>query len=558
MLFAKRHLMGREIILIRGVVNRRRTPKVPQTLQTNHPIAQTPVWISQGKRYFTFRRTQLRYWSASHDFSSQDYHNETSHHQDIGLGLDHGHNAQLNDDTFQSVEKSAELNSSYVNQSCDPERHTIINALAEEIKNNVQVILRRIERAGHSEGTKQGGDNKEHSVGDRQARKSLQTRWQIAKRKEKGNLLFYIREGYWGNFSTKPFHKMTIDELWEASLQPAGLETFLADPDQPHSSTFLEERDLSDIADLSSVVSPIFGVPIDSDGNIELPDGPQERERLEDGFDLVHGPIDEAAAFPLGQQQHRPPDVLIEGVADALALFATLGKTEWDLITSTSSNHEQPFQNGEDEEVAWERNRTDFGHELLQHMRQNENVPSSDESNVLLAHRLTSLSRSDEEILERSVQLFDAMVDIKRYGMDDCEPDSVTYRLLLLAFSQRLAATGEASRVCHTAAVSCTTLSPDTLHDAMRVCQSSGDMETASNLMSKALHSDDMTQPTMGACRIYIDMLKSRNMMQEAIAFYGRIRKVSRDLQLVAERLLTIFLNRNCIASIALGGSAGS
>ncbi len=423
--------------------------------------------------------------------------------------------------------------------SATSRRQFLIESLSKEVERNVAVIVQRIDSLKSK--IQQPDDGGSHGL--KSPRKAFETslakRWKAAYQREKERHYGIYAEG---NNPKKSLNKVTIDDLWEQSMQSNGIEFLLESQYKKVDSV----RDMSQSTPSKSfavvenqttksspMCSPIFGLEITETGLvleksttgsvsyiIDLQENsPSDTEALSSNS--------AAMATAVHSSSHKSKTIT-NGILCCLALFATARKNEWALFRSDPKNLGDMKSTHQEERANFDLGEleSDFASELLQDSQIKRLLLSSDECNLLLARLLSSPSMKEENILEKGLQFFNEMQRLAATGIEDGGPDANTYRLLFSALPRRLAATGEAAQICKTMASSYVEWNPETLLEAMRVCQGYGDLDTASKLIARALTHHIESPVRVGSCTIFLEMLQAKSMMKEALSFYDEIQKV--------------------------------
>jgi hypothetical protein len=338
-----------------------------------------------------------------------------------------------------------------------------------------------------------------------------------------------------------------MDDIWVEALQgwngssPSRLEaadSFSAD----------------DLVQSSAVkdISPLFHFSMDADGRLLEGYSADNGEAASVGANVAF--TDEIVDADAGDQVAITESAFkgqcsknqLDAVLQALALFGTVREDEWRLIGDPRDHapdnrpsdavHDAPSCHGNQGEGASgsltfkddriPENEYDYVQELFDFARDNRFMLATHDCNLILASILSNSELSEGKILARSLQLFNEMNKVRSTGLDWGGPDSTTYRLLFLALARRLTAIGEAAQICKGMVTSNIELNPETVRDAMSVCRSYSDLETASTLMEKLLTPENEMYPGLWSCAVYTEILMDKNMMKEAISFYETVKEV--------------------------------
>ena len=167
---------------------------------------------------------------------------------------------------------------------------------------------------------------------------------------------------------------------------------------------------------------------------------------------------------------------------------------------------------------------------FLQYVMEHKHILTTSVVNLLLAHLLTSNEIGNQEIADSCLQIFEEMKMLGTSGQYECRPDSTTYRLLILAFSRRFQAMGEALKISQEMVEhSSIDISSELFNEAMKVCRAKTELNVARVLMDCAL-SNNRIRIDAASCIIYTEMLKTRKLDEEAVELFRRVKKVRRPL----------------------------
>jgi hypothetical protein len=115
---------------------------------------------------------------------------------------------------------------------------------------------------------------------------------------------------------------------------------------------------------------------------------------------------------------------------------------------------------------------------------------------------------------------------IETSGQQHCQPNATTYRILILAFNGRFTAPSEAIKLSQEMIEdSSAELTPEILVEVVKSCHSKMDLATARNLIDLALEKREI-RPSIGSFILFIEMMKSQDLRDEALSFYDRLSEV--------------------------------
>lgn len=423
----------------------------------------------------------------------------------------------------------------------DVTRQKLVEALTIDLKNSVADIIGTIDKLRTTRS--QGGE-----YDQRRWKKdySLMDRWTLALNRERER--HRQREQRKKVSSRKPFHQFSLDEMWAQAFQDSRLDTIFGED----SSTLNSPESSYDSEEVIS--SPLFQVSIDREANLS-----QEKLAKADSMAAETETIAEVSHdLTIVSRDERIEENLAdldskffqESIMQALALFSVAQENDWrifrncentpNIVEDENGTNEMidlsftEFENGNDAAKGfstvgnWETNKHSISscQKLLNFSRENRLMLTTDECNLLLALILTDNTLSEGALLEMSLKLFEDMSHLSNRGLDENSPNSITFRLLFFALPRRFAAIGEAARICKEMMSSQIDIESEIVFEAMRVCQSYGDFETASAVMESVLLPETKILPSRRSSAIYLDMLKDKNMMEKALEFCDRIKKV--------------------------------
>ena len=241
-------------------------------------------------------------------------------------------------------------------------------------------------------------------------------------------------------------------------------------------------------------------------------------------------------------------DVHNNAIFESIALLITMGREDWRKYDSSvhlsaegdiGGNNNILFDDGTDAEKECvddatnpDENNDDENkiREFLRHVMDHKFVLKTSDVNLLLAHLVTSIEDDNLEIADSCLRIYKEMQMLGKSGQYDCGPDSTTYRLLILAFSRRFQAMGEALKISQEMVEhSSIDIKPELLNEALIVCRSKTELNVARLLMDSAIRKDRI-RINAASCILFTEMLKTRKLDQEAIEVFRRIKEVRRFL----------------------------
>lgn len=412
-----------------------------------------------------------------------------------------------------------------------------------------------------------GGDDSK-SLDSRTRGRILLKRWNVAYDKERE---IYHRQIAWSKMkSTRP-QKNTVVELWDDALQSIGISSSILNATEAMNNPLLPSHETLSHAGgeqddtIMCDTTPLFGLAVDenfyirdletillsdqdsveqnlSSGDLPISDSHDIRERQ------LHLQSDSVNSVNNGDKYSIYQDAILR----AVALLSATKPNDWIKFDSSHSPIESADDDYEADEThsrmdspAGEGHLSDIDldetvnagkHELgfgdassmlrgfLQEALDRRHAATTFEANLCLAYLTTSTSLEADTILERCLQIFNEMVMVADSGQHECQPDSFTYRLLLLSFNRRLMAQGEAIKLCQRLIKEETSsiLTPEAFMEAIKTCQAKMDLSTANMMMELAL-TKRIQQPSVGACMVFVDMMKAQQRRDDSLAFFARV-----------------------------------
>lgn len=327
---------------------------------------------------------------------------------------------------------------------------------------------------------------------------------------------------------------MSVEELWEEALAEANIPFFeppLVSHQQLEGAGSVEGD--HSIAHIEAVdresLSPILGLRLDDQGKLqetgtleETDTSETESERFEKtiGVDAILG--HQHSLNPSTDRKNKTLDATLRTVA----LLSAFRAEEWDTFDSSHTVAMQQGHSGLESQEMLEEvpevtdSRTGSLNviaELLSDMETGKYILTTAESNLLLAQMVTAVDKSVDTILNDSLHLFEQMKALRCSGRRECGPDLYTFRILVLALSRRLMASGEALKLSHELVESGLEMTPETFFNCMEICFERNDLTAATKILSAALKKNPSFRPPVEAYLWMIDMMKSQNMQAEAL-----------------------------------------
>ena len=399
----------------------------------------------------------------------------------------------------------------------------LMDKLPQMIKQNVKYVLRK--------------ENKK--VGKR-TKSRLEKRWEFIWKNEISRHHRRIRLR--SSKSDLERTKLSIENRWDQAFRRSGYCIF-PKPDENTinddvTSNALEIDDKHGEVEETEETSPIFGLQMNlQNSSINLNDD------FIDQIDLVREGM---KIVIMDEKKVHSSDAHVKSILECISLLISMTPEDWRKYDSCmyldgNRNIERKEQNNDSDKESYtakELDRNDMNlnqmHNnmtrtqlILQHISENKRVLNTSLVNILLAHLVTSTEIEMDDIAKGCLQIFEEMKMLAESGRRDCEPDSVTYRILILAFTRRFQAIDEAVKLSQEMVEgSSIDIGPDLLNEGLRACHAKAELTVARLLMNSALNSRSKINAT--SCMIYTEMLKTRNLDKEAIDMYGRIQKVRR------------------------------
>ena len=431
------------------------------------------------------------------------------------------------------------------------EKDGFLNFFVDRVQANVDTMISLVD--GGKEGQRLDGMTK-GSIARNE--KQLSQRWRNSMKIETER--FRRRNG----LVKKPLHKMTLEEQWDEVLSESSL---------PFSNSLVEN--LVDGNDSSSeaydVVTPIFGFRTEEGRllNIDLDnimnDGSRHISNQSSAenaeYEPTPSPFDDGPRVTK-RDVERQIDPHTESILRTIALFYAITKKEWAMIDRNkdwefeigavdSENALQldevhDFQGDNQGEDEADQHEIDQVHELMRDIRSKKYHLTTTESNLLLAKILTSMDTPVDIMLSQSLQLYGEMKLLRETGREESGPDATTYRMLILALSRRMMALGEAVSLSQEMMESSVELTPEAFLDGMHACISKSDMDAAWKMIFFARndHQGKPFRPSIAAYALMLEMMKQRNLQEDAIDLFKRVEEVRKPCQLLTNHRRPPFL----------------
>jgi hypothetical protein len=469
-----------------------------------------------------------------------------------------------------------------------------LNSFADRIQRNVRVVIRQV-----------GGGDDGSSDSVVQSSGGFLRRWNDAYRREREihhrQVIMHQRNDPTRTHRTKT----TMEDDWDDALRSIGLPSLstttaieamnipLIPPRENNVSADDGDNELSSKIDFTTV-TPLFGLAVDDDTCVRDWEGILMRDsesvvELNPAVDAVEIMDFDDDTVQCGKQLHVQSSnpttnddddsssssssnehVYHDSILQAVALLRVTNPNDWIKFDSCRSLHfvgadienaasetqsaldasakQQGVLNGLDpDEYDWAKNddsndASSMLRGFLQEVVDRKHATTTLEANLCLAQLATSTVMEADAILEGCLRIYNEMRIVTDSGQSGCQPDSTTYRLLILSFNRRLMAHGQAIKLCRamTADETASILTPEAFMEGIKACKAKMDLITANAMMDCAL-TKDLVQPSVGSCIAFVDMMKMQQLRDEAIAFFHRVHQ-ARILSLEAEDKLLLSL----------------
>ena len=390
-------------------------------------------------------------------------------------------------------------------------------------------------------------------------RNSLQKRWERMlgserERHRRNNKIRSNKKELQRNKKELQHTKPSIETQWNDAFRRNGYFITPRSPREEQKEELGVASDLSEIdkSDESSSIylSPIFRLQVNQQQGLIDFESPLSIGRKEDYDDLINHvevqPVDFNSAIKDEQKKGNRIDAHNKAILESISLLIAMTPEDWRRYDSNVRlNVERDINNAENSDLHNEmiaeqelvnddtnlnqiltnKNKTQH---FLRHVMEHKYVLTTSLVNLLLAHLVTSAEIETQETGDGCLQIFKEMKMLVQSGQHECRPDSTTYRILILAFSRRFQGMGEAVKLSQDMVeYSSIDINPELLNEALRACRAKTELTVARSLMDSAL-SNHQIKINAGSCIIYTEMLKTRQLHEEAIDLFSRIKKVRR------------------------------
>jgi hypothetical protein len=144
-------------------------------------------------------------------------------------------------------------------------------------------------------------------------------------------------------------------------------------------------------------------------------------------------------------------------------------------------------------------------------------------TNLLLAHLVVSLETDPETIVGNCIRIYNEMKLMGESGQRQCHPDATTYRILILAFSRRFMAPGEAIDLFRVMMKDKRIeITPEVFLDGMKACHAKMDLRSARAIMEGALN-EKRVRPSVGSYTLLTEMMKTHDLRDETLSLFNRL-----------------------------------
>ena len=379
---------------------------------------------------------------------------------------------------------------------------------------------------------------------------NLRNRWERILRKEKRRLCRRSRiSPNYSNFQNK---KPPIATQWGDALRRFGFGTIQGSFEVNQASDgFKTKNDEGDLALQDIHISPIYRMKINQHQNLEDFEAQLPIQRKDDSdpnrakFEMQ--PIALRRTTNDKITKWNTIDMRNNAILQSISLLIAMTPEDWRTDWSIQTNFEKKIGTDTNvvlktalrEVISPEKKPVDRDTHpshiqdkrskvpiFFQRAVEHKYVLTTSLMNLLLAHLVTSNERDNEDVGRGCLQLFEEMKMLEGSGQHKCGPDSITYRILILAFSRRFQGMDEAVMLSQDMIVnSSIDISPELLNDALEACRVKNELTVARILIDSAL-SNHQIRINGGSCITFTDILKTRNFHEEAIDFYCRMKKV--------------------------------
>jgi hypothetical protein len=328
----------------------------------------------------------------------------------------------------------------------------------------------------------------------------------------------------------KKIKQLSVSEMWDRAVLFCNLP-ILSEPS--HNNINDNNNDNEHLR-----VSPIFELPLNKQWEID--DLDQILQTMEETS--VEGPdfedsqtVDDSVLTNFESiyvsSHDDPNDRFHDAISRSISLLSVMKPNEWRNIEFERYEKEETKDNNMEEVEQSDDGDIDRFHNIniqdfLNEAAKNHYTISTVEANLLLAYLVTSIDADSDAIIHESIQLYNEMKLIETSGQQHCQPNATTYRILILAFNGRFTAPSEAIKLSQEMIEdSSAELTPEILVEVVKSCHSKMDLATARNLIDLALEKREI-RPSIGSFILFIEMMKSQDLRDEALSFYDRLSEV--------------------------------
>lgn len=452
------------------------------------------------------------------------------------------------------------------------------------IDRNVNNIIQKVDNIHPDDATRtseQAGDDlgemQERTngrSGNFRTKSSLRKRWQrlLQNETERYRRTNRVRSKKTHFDAAKP----SIEAQWDQALKRKGycINRMTSEEEQNSGSalnTSELDNNLSDMDESSddTIVSPIFGLPLNHQQSfLDFETALEENNDRTSQLEVQRIILDDVTnSNEIEQDRSKMHN---NAILKSISLLIAMRQEDWrkydssvhlsteiqtsgnkvDYMDESNTKHEKLDDAPIPYDIYEGQNKT---REFLQHVMEHKYVLTTSVLNLFLAHLLTSSEIDNQEIADSCLQIYEEMKMLGMSGQHDCRPDTTTYRLLILAFSRRFQAIGEALRISQEMVEnSSIDISPGLFNEALKVCRAKTEVNVARMMMDSALRNNRI-RISAASCILYTEMLKTGKLDKEAVDLFNRIQKVRRLLG--DDKVLCEFicdLNSNIIKCLVL------
>jgi hypothetical protein len=439
-----------------------------------------------------------------------------------------------------------------------------LDEFAKTIQSNVDQVLERVASSTTTNKSQQTQQQQQQD-GSHRSPKGLKERYQQLFEKERQRFRRQQKQ-------KRP--KQSVSEMWDQALLSTGrlfpIHSETSRPnDDDHSvrqnNSFKISRHDEDnqfIQQRQRHLSPIFELPLNTQSEIDNLDEflqTLQKETLDDTTDLEEETDDDSFSMMINEASFLPPlpdnpnEIYHDAITRSISLLRVMKPDEWRRFELEIYNEEEEagavidhdeFARIDDSVVKEnelrlnvddvEENDGGFNARLdkfmvddfLHEAARNRYPLSTLEANLLLSHLVTLVNVDSDTIIRACMQLYDEMKLLSESGRHHCQPDSTTYRILVLALNGRLAAPSEAIKLSHEMIEnSFAELSPEVFLEVMKACHAKMDLTTARKLVGLALENHEI-RPPVSSFILFAEMMKIHDLRDEALSFFDQLQKV--------------------------------